>query len=119
LWVVAVPLMMIGYAADMVGSPRNYGSALLYAASGLLTVVLCAIVVAFLILMRAGYRWARTVLASGGLATVLYVGTRLVSVDWPPVVAVICGVTGIVGSVLIAGGMFLLYREDSHTYFTR
>jgi hypothetical protein len=119
LWVVAVPLMMVGYVADMVGAPRNHGSALLYVVSGLFTTVLCAIVVAFLILMRAGYRWARTALASGGLATVVYVGTRLFSVDWPPAVAVICGVTGIVGSVLIAGGMFLLYREDSHAYFTR
>jgi hypothetical protein len=119
LWVTAVPLMMIGYVADLVGSPRNRGPALVYVASGLFTVVLCAIVVAFLILMRAGYRWARTVLASGGLATVVYVGTRLVSVDWPTAVAAVCGVTGIVGSVLIAGGMFLLYRRDSRTYFTR
>jgi hypothetical protein len=119
LWVAAVPLMMVGYVADLVGSPRGHGSALIYAASGLFTTVLCAIVVAFLILMRAGYRWARTALASGGLATVVYVVTRLFSVDWPPIVAVICGVTGIVGSVLIVGGMFLLYREDSHAYFTR
>jgi peptidoglycan biosynthesis protein MviN/MurJ (putative lipid II flippase) len=116
---VAVPLMLIGYVADLVGSRHNHGSALLYAVSGLFTAVLCAIVLAFLILMRAGYRWARTVLASGGLATVVYVGMRLFSVDWPPVVAVICGVTGIVGSVLIAGGMFLLYRENSHGYFSR
>jgi hypothetical protein len=119
LWVVAVPLMVAGYVADMVGAPRGHGSALLYTASGLFTAVLCAIVVAFLVLMRAGYRWARTALTSGGLATVIYVGTRLFSVDWPPMVAVICGVTGIVGSVLIAGGMFLLHREDSHAYFTR
>ncbi len=33
--------------------------------------------------------------------------------------AVICGVAGIVGSVLIAGGMFLLHRSDAHAYFTR
>jgi hypothetical protein len=32
---------------------------------------------------------------------------------------VVCGVTGIVGSVLIAGGMFLLHRSDAHAYFTR
>jgi hypothetical protein len=119
LWVVALPLMVIGYVADMVGSPRGHASALIYVASGLFAAVVCAIVVAFLILMRAGYRWARTLLTGGGLAAVIYVGIRLFSVNWPPVVAVICGVTGIVGSVLIVGGMFLLHRKDSHAYFIR
>jgi hypothetical protein len=119
LWVVALPLMVVGYVADLVGSPTAHGSALVYAASGLFTAVLCAIVIAFLILMRAGYRWARTLLTGGGLATVVYVGIRLFTVDWPAMVAVICGVTGIVGSVLIAGGMFLLHRKDAHAYFTR
>jgi len=32
---------------------------------------------------------------------------------------VVCGVAGITGSVLIAGGAFLLHRSDSHNYFTR
>jgi hypothetical protein len=117
--VVALPLMVIGYIADMVGSSAGRGSALLYVASGLFTVVLCAIVVTFLILMRAGYRWARTVLTGGGIATVVYIGTRLFTVSWPPMFALICGVAGIVGSVLIAGGMFLLHRSDAHAYFTR
>jgi hypothetical protein len=75
--------------------------------------------VAFLILMRAGYRWARTTLTGGGIAAVVYIGIRLFTVNWPPMVAVICGVTGIVGSVLIAGGMFLLHRSDAHAFFTR
>ncbi|UQX12016.1 hypothetical protein [Candidatus Mycobacterium methanotrophicum] len=119
LWLVATPLMVIGYVADMVGSSAGRGSGLLYLASGLFTVVLGAIVVTFLILMRAGYRWARTVLSGGGIATVVYVGTRLFTVTWPPMFAVICGVAGIVGSVLIAGGMFLLHRSDAHEYFTR
>jgi hypothetical protein len=118
LWVAAMPLMVIGYIADTVGS-STHGSTLVYIASGLFTGVLCAIVVAFLILMRAGYRWARTTLTGGAVATVVYVGIRLFTVNWPPVVAVICGVTGIVGSVLIAGGMFLLHRSDAHAYFTR
>ncbi|MGH3531704.1 MAG: hypothetical protein ACRDSX_07210 [Mycobacterium sp.] len=117
LWVVALPLMVIGYVADLVGTGR--GSAVIYAASGLFAGVLCAIVITFLILMRAGYRWARTTLTGGGIATVVYVGIRLFSVDWPPVVALVCGVTGIVGSVLIAGGMFLVHRSDAHAYFTR
>jgi hypothetical protein len=119
LWMVALPLMVIGYIADMVGSSAGRGSALLYVASGLFTTVLCAIVVTFLILMRAGYRWARTVLTGGGIATVVYIATRLFTVNWPPMFALICGVAGIVGSVLIAGGMFLLHRSDAHAYFTR
>lgn len=119
LWVVALPLMVVGYVADMVGSSGGHGSPVLYIASGLFTAVLCAIVVTFLILMRAGYRWARTVLTGGGVATVVYVGTRLFTVSWPPAFALICGAAGIVGSVLIAGGMFLLHRSDAHAYFTR
>lgn len=116
---VALPLMVIGYVADTVGSSHARGSWLLYVASGLFLAVLCAIVVTFLILMRAGYRWARTILTGGGIATVVYVGIRLFTVDWPPMVAVICGVAGIVGSVLVAGGMFLLHRSDAQAYFTR
>jgi hypothetical protein len=111
--------MVIGYVADMVGSSGGRGSTVLYVGSGLFTAVLCAIVVTFLILMRAGYRWARTVLTGGGIATVVYIGTRLFTVSWPPMYAVICGVAGIVGSVMIAGGMFLLHRSDAHEYFTR
>ena len=119
LWVVALPLMVIGYIADVVGSSPGHGAVLLYVASGLFTGVLCAVAVTFMILMRAGYRWARTVLTGGGVATVVYVGTRLFTVNWPPLVAVICGVSGIVGSVLIAGGMFLLHRNDAQEFFTR
>jgi hypothetical protein len=81
--------------------------------------VLCAIVVTFLILMRAGYRWARTTLTGGAIATVVYVGVRLFTATWPPMYAVVCGACGITGSVLIAGGMFLLHRSDAHNYLTR
>jgi hypothetical protein len=119
LWLAALPLMIVGYGADVVGTSNGRGSAPLYLAAALFTGVLCAIVVTFLILMRAGYRWARTVLTGGAIATVVYVGTRLFTVTWPPMYAVLCGITGITGSVLIAGGMFLLHRPDSHEYFTR
>jgi uncharacterized membrane protein YkgB len=119
LWVAALPLIVIGYVVDVVTSVARSGSALIYAAAGLFSAVLCAIVVTFLILMRAGYRWARTILTGGGLATIVYVGTRLFTVNWPPVAAVACAVSGIVGSVLIAGGVFLLHRKDAHEYFTR
>jgi hypothetical protein len=119
LWLVAVPLMVLGYVADLVGSSDGHRATPLLVAQGLFTSVLCAIVVTFLILMRAGYRWARTVLTGGAVATVVYVGIRLFTVTWPPMYAVACGVAGITGSVLIAGGMFLLHRSDSHNYFTR
>lgn len=119
LWLVAVPLMVIGYAADIVGSSNGHMSTPLYVASGLFTAVLCAIVVTFLILMRAGYRWARTVLSGGAMATVVYVAIRLFTVTWPPMYAVACGVAGITGSVLIVGGGFLLHRSDAQNYFTR
>jgi len=119
LWLAAVPLMVIGYVADLVGSSNGQGATPLLVAQGLFVAVLCAIVVTFLILMRAGYRWARTVLSGGATATVVYVGIRLFTVTWPPMYAVACGVAGITGSVLIAGGMFLLHRGDSHNYFTR
>ena len=111
--------MAIGYIVDLVGSGTGRGSVLVYVASGLFAAVVCAIVVTFLILMRAGYRWARTVLSGGGLAAIVYVMIRLFTVNWPPVAAVTCAFTGIVGSVLIAGGMFLLHRRDAHAYFSR
>ncbi|MGH9058635.1 MAG: hypothetical protein ACRDZY_03830 [Acidimicrobiales bacterium] len=119
LWAAALPLMVIGYVAGIAASPAPGGSAVVYAVSGVFVAVLCAIVVTFLVLMRAGYRWARTVLTGGAVATVVYVVTGLFSADRPPVLAVICAVTGIVGSVLIAGGVFLLHRADVHPYFTR
>jgi hypothetical protein len=39
--------------------------------------------------------------------------------DARPTVAVTVAVTGIVGSVLIAAGTFLLHRADAQEYFTR
>jgi hypothetical protein len=119
LWLVALPLMVIGYGADVLGSSDSHNATPLLVASGLFTAVLCAIVVTFLILMRAGYRWARTILTGAWVAMVVYVGVRLFTVTWPPVWAFACGAAGITGSVLIVGGMFLLHRSDSHNYFTR
>ncbi|MBY0442470.1 MAG: hypothetical protein K2Q25_10110 [Mycobacteriaceae bacterium] len=123
LWLAALPLMVIGYAADLLTAPiqggRTAASMLVYVAAGLFAVVICAITVTFLILMRAGYRWARTLVSGGGLATVGYVAIRLFTVNWPPVWAVICAATGIVGSVLIVGGVVLVHRKDAHAYFTR
>lgn len=123
LWVTALPLMVIGYAADLLAAPmpagRGGAAPLIYLVAGLFVLVICSITVTFLILMRAGYRWARTILSSGGVATVGYVAIRLCTVNWPPVWAIACAVTGIVGSVLIVGGVVLVHRKDARGYFTR
>jgi hypothetical protein len=81
--------------------------------------VVSAIVVTFLLLMRQGYRWARTLLTGGGITSVVYASTSLFTVDRPTPAAVIFAGSGIVGSVLVAGGLFLLHRKDAHAYFTR
>jgi hypothetical protein len=119
LWVTALPLMVAGYVVDLITSPVGGHSLVLYAASGLFVGALCTIVVTFLLLMRAGYRWARTLLTGGGVASIVYTATSLLTVDRPPIGAVTFAVTGIIGSVLIAGGVYLLHRAETHAYFTR
>ncbi len=119
LWLVAVPLMVTGYVVDLVSTARPHPPLVVYAISGTFVFVLAAIVVTFLFLMRQGYRWARTLLTGGGVASVVYAGSSLFSVDRPPTPAVLYAVTAIVGSVLIAGGVFLLHRKDAHSFFVR
>jgi Flp pilus assembly pilin Flp len=53
------------------------------------------------------------------MASVVYAGTSLFTIDRPTAAAVTYAVTAIVGSVLIVGGVFLLHRKDAHTFFTR
>ena len=43
----------------------------------------------------------------------------LFTVERPTVAAMIYAVSGILGTVLIAGGVFLLHRKDAHAFFTR
>jgi hypothetical protein len=119
LWLAALVLLLTGYLTDVGMAPAGKSSVLVYAVSGLFAVVLGVIVATFLILMRQGYRWARTLLTGGGVASVVSVVTNLFAVDRPTIAAVIYAVTGIVGSVLIAGGVFLLHHKDAHAYFTR
>ena len=119
LWVAAVPLMVIGYAVDLVVNGANRPPMIVYAISVVFVIVVAAVVVTFLILMRHGYRWARTLLTGGGIASVVYTGTSLFTVDRAPAAAIIYAVTAIVGSVLIVGGVFLLHRKDAHVFFTR
>jgi hypothetical protein len=119
LWLAALPVMTTGYAVNVVTSPAVRRTAALYPVVGLMAVVVGAVVVTFLVLMRSGYRWARTALTGGGVAAAVYAVTGLVDADPRTAIAVISAVTGIVGSVLIVGGTFLLHRRDAQGYFTR
>ena len=110
--------MVTGYVVDLVSTERPH-PLVVYAISGTFVFVLAAVVVTFLFLMRQGYRWARTLLTGGGVASVVYAGSSLFSVDRPPTLAVLYAVSAIVGSVLIAGGVFLLHRKDAHSFFVR
>jgi hypothetical protein len=119
LWVTALPLMVIGYVIDLLVTGSSRPPMIVYAVSVLFVIVIAAVVVTFMILMRHGYRWARTVLTGGGIASVVYAATSLFTVDRPAGAAVTYAVTAIVGSVLIVGGVFLLHRKDAHAFFTR
>ncbi len=119
LWLIAVPLMVIGYLVDTVRTSHPHPPAVVLVISCLFAVVIAGVVVTFLFLMRQGYRWARTVLTGGGVASMVYAGTSLFAIDRPTVPAVIYAVSVIVGSVLIAGGVFLLHRRDAHAFFVR
>ncbi|BBZ20602.1 hypothetical protein [Mycolicibacterium gadium] len=118
LWVASLPLLLVGHIIDMVATPNDRLPTAVLVLSILFVVVLAAVVLTFQILMRHGYRWARTVLTGGGVATVVYVATNLFTVR-PTVAAMVYAVSGILGSVLIAGGVFLLHRKNAHAFFTR
>jgi hypothetical protein len=119
LWVVALPLMIVGYVVAVVSAPGPTPAWLVTAMTAVFAVNTAAIVVAFLLLMRQGYRWARTALTGGGAASVVYVCSSLLRSAAPPSVAVVFAIAAIFGSVLILGGMFVLHRGDTHDYFVR
>jgi hypothetical protein len=119
LWLAAVPLMVAGYLVDLVTTQRPHPPAVVIVFSCVFVFIIAAVVVTFLFLMRLGYRWARTVLTGGGVASMVYAGTSLFSVDRATAPAVGYAVSAIVGSVLIAGGVFLLHRKDAHAFFVR
>lgn len=120
LWVVALPLMVIGQIVDLIvlGSERQLPGPVL-ALSVVFTLIIAAIVLTFQILMRHGYRWARTVLTGGGVASVVYTAMNLFGVERPPLAAVVFAVATILGAVLIVGGVYLLHRKDANAFFTR
>ena len=119
LWVASLPLLVIGQIIDLVGTANKQLPTAVLAISVLFVVILAAVVLTLQILMRHGYRWTRTLLTGGGVATIVYVATNLLTVDRPTASAVIYAVSGILGAVLIAGGVFLLHRKDAHAFFTR
>ena len=119
LWLIALPLMMIGYLVDAFTSSPKHTPILVLGITAMFSVMLGALVLTFLLLMRSGYRWTRTLLTGGGIASIIYTMASLFTVARQPVVAVVFAVTGIVGSVLIGGGIYLLHRQDGHGFFTR
>ncbi|OMC37667.1 hypothetical protein A5740_04570 [Mycobacterium sp. GA-1841] len=120
LWTAALALMVLGYLVDaLTGSGSGAQRSMTVIFSVMFLVVLTSIVGAFLALMRQGYRWARTVLTSGGLVAILHSVSSLLTGERQDAAAVGYAVTAIVGSVLIAGGLYLLYRKDADAFFTR
>jgi hypothetical protein len=119
LWVAALPLIVTGYVVDLVTGTTKAQSWFVYAISGVFIVIVAAVVVTFLILMRQGYRWARTLLTGGGATTIVFVTVGLFGAGRPELAALVYAATGIVGSVLIAGGVYLLHRTDAHAFFTK
>ena len=119
LWLVAVPLMVIGQLADAYVAAKTAGSSYVFVFSAFVAAIIGGVVAGFLALLRSGSRWARTLLTAGGLATIFFTLANLLSTTRPLLAAVIYAVTGIFGSVFIAGGIYLLHRADSHRFFTR
>lgn len=120
LWAAALVLMVVGYLIDLLtGSGGGVQRSVTVVFSLMFLVVLCSIVVVFLLLMRQGYRWARTLLTSGGLVSVLHAISSLLTGERQAAAAVGYAVTAIVGSVLIAGGLYLLHRKDADGFFIR
>ncbi|MBX7435033.1 hypothetical protein JDV09_23470 [Mycobacterium sp. Y57] len=118
LWVTALPLMVAGYLVDLwTGQPRPAG--LLLVVSVVFIAIVVAVVVTFLILMRQGYRWTRTVLTGGAIASMVYSVMNLFTGERQDLAAMAYAATVIVGAVLIAGGVYLLHRKDAHEFFTR
>jgi hypothetical protein len=120
LWLAALPLLVIGQLVDLYSTANSADpSTGVLVLSTVFTLAVGAVVLTFLILLRSGYRWTRTLLTGTGLGTIFYTLASLFGVARPPLPAVVFAVTGILGSVLIGGGIYLMHRTDSHQFFTR
>lgn len=115
-WAAALPLLTCAYVVDAVVAPVP---GFVRAFSVFFAVALFAITLAFLVLLRLGYRWARTMLTGGGVASIAYVTSNLFTASRPEAAAPVYAVCAIVGSVLVAGGVYLLHRAASQDFFTR
>ncbi|MEC9323136.1 MAG: hypothetical protein VYB90_04825 [Actinomycetota bacterium] len=118
LWVVALPLMVAGYVIDLVAADSR-PDGLVIAISLVFVAVLAAVVATFLFLLRQGYRWARTLLTGGALASVVYSTMNLFTGQRAMPVEIGYSAAAIFGSVLLAGGVYLLHRKDAHEFFNR
>ena len=110
--------MVGGYVVDLV-TVQHHPNGFVLAISLMFVVIVTATVLTFMFLMRQGYRWARTLLTGGAIAVVVYSVSSLFNVERSDVLAVAYAVPVIIGSVLVAGGVYLLHRKDSHDFFTR
>lgn len=119
LWVAALPLMVAGYVTAGLAAPGSTRAWIVVTSTVVFAVNLSAIVITLLILLREGYRWARTLLTGGAAASVVYVATNVFSFEGPEIATVVFAMTSIIGSVLIAGGIYLLHRKDAGEFFTR
>jgi hypothetical protein len=119
LWVTALPLCLFGYLINLIATPDRAVSAYAYAFSGLMVFIVVVLVATFLVLMRQGYRWARSILTGGSAATILYLTTNLFADYHGAAAAFGYAVCAIAGSVLIVGGGYLLHRPDSNAFFVR
>jgi len=119
LWAAAVPPAVTGYLVNNLTAPVRTPSGYVTAVAVLMVVVVTAIVVAFLPLLWQGYRWARSLLTGGAVASVMYLSTNLFVADRGSAAAIGYAVCAIVGSVLLGGGVYLLHRADSHPFFAR
>ena len=119
LWLTAVPLLVVGQFADGLTAETNVDRTIVIAVAAFFALAIGGVVVGLLFVLRAGYRWARTVLTAGGVATIVYTAMSLLGVPRQPLAAVVYAVTGIIGCVLIGGGIYLLHRPDSHRFFIR
>lgn len=119
LWVTALPLLLIGQFADAMTVPTPVDRSMVVIVATFLTLTIGGVLLGLMFLVRAGYRWARTMLTVGGVTTIVYTAMSLLGVPRQPVAAVIYAATGIIGCVLIGGGIYLLHRPDSQRFFVR
>ncbi len=119
IWLAAVPLLVIGQLADAYAAAEAAGNSNLFIVTAFIAAIIGSVVIGLLALLRAGNRWARSLLTTGGMITIFLTMVNLLTTARPPVPAIIYAVTGIFGAVFIAGGIYLLHRPDAQRYFVR